>query len=87
MAIKIRGKSGSPKMEKLAAKGSVVGVKKLRKILHIPPETKNSKAKPMVSIRMDAQTLEFFKGSGPGWQTRINDILRNYVQAQMKAVE
>ena len=82
MVIKVRGNTGSPKMEKLAAKGSVVGVKKLRKILGIPPKVKVSKAKPIVSLRIDPEILDYFRGTGPLWQTRMIEVLRNYVEAQ-----
>ncbi len=29
-----------------------------------------------VTLRIDQDVLEFFQGSGPGWQDRINDALR-----------
>lgn len=87
MAIKIRGNPEKPKPKKSPVKRMDLIEKISRQKRVIPKEPKISKAKPMVSIRMDAQTLEFFKGTGPLWQTRINDVLRNYVQAQMKAVE
>jgi len=32
--------------------------------------------KTMVSLRLDADVLEKFKATGPGWQTRINEALR-----------
>jgi uncharacterized protein (DUF4415 family) len=82
MAIKIRGNKGSPKMEKLAAKGTVVGEKNARKILGIPPKAKVTHAKPIITIRIDPEVLEFFKEGGAFWQTRINEALRSYVQAQ-----
>lgn len=31
--------------------------------------------KPVVSLRMDQDVLDYFKSTGPGWQSRINDIL------------
>jgi uncharacterized protein (DUF4415 family) len=33
--------------------------------------------KKLVSLRLDQDVLERAKADGPGWQTRINDILRN----------
>jgi uncharacterized protein (DUF4415 family) len=33
--------------------------------------------KKLVSIRLDQDVLERAKADGPGWQTRINDILRD----------
>jgi uncharacterized protein (DUF4415 family) len=32
--------------------------------------------KEMVTLRLDPEILEAFKKQGPGWQTRINDTLR-----------
>jgi len=36
----------------------------------------NPARKVSVSLRLDPDVLEKFKGAGPGWQTRINDALR-----------
>jgi uncharacterized protein (DUF4415 family) len=33
-------------------------------------------AKEMVSLRVDRDVLDFFQGDGPGWQERINAVLR-----------
>ena len=38
--------------------------------------------KQAVTIRLDADVLEWFKGQGTGYQTRINQLLRQYMQAQ-----
>lgn len=38
--------------------------------------------KQAVTIRLDADVLEWFKGQGAGYQTRINQLLRHYMQAQ-----
>ncbi|MBQ7643596.1 MAG: BrnA antitoxin family protein [Spirochaetales bacterium] len=35
--------------------------------------------KVQISLRIDADVLEAFKSQGEGYQTRINDALRNYV--------
>ncbi len=35
--------------------------------------------KEPISIRIDAEVLERFRASGPGWQGRINAILRKAV--------
>ena len=39
------------------------------------------KAKPRISIRLDADILEWFKSHGNGYQTRINAVLRMYMEA------
>ena len=33
-------------------------------------------------MRLDADVIEWFKAQGPGWQTRMNAVLRSYVEAQ-----
>ncbi|NGZ11615.1 MAG: hypothetical protein CV088_19960 [Nitrospira sp. LK70] len=34
-----------------------------------------------VTIRLDRQVLNWFKAKGPGYQTRINALLRAYMEA------
>ena len=38
--------------------------------------------KTPVSIRLDTEVLEWFKGQGRGYQTKINAILKAYMKAQ-----
>jgi uncharacterized protein (DUF4415 family) len=38
-------------------------------------------AKRQVTLRLDPDLLDWFKGQGRGWQTRINAALRAYMQA------
>ena len=38
-------------------------------------------AKASISLRLDADVLEWLKSQGPGYQTRINAILRAYKEA------
>ena len=35
--------------------------------------------KQLVSVRFSPEVLEYFKGTGAGWQTRMNDVLREWV--------
>ena len=42
-------------------------------------------AKQIVTIRLDVDMLAWFKGAGPGYQTRINQVLREYMDAQRAA--
>lgn len=37
---------------------------------------KAATTKISTTIRLDPDVLEWFKASGPGWQSRINDALR-----------
>lgn len=41
-------------------------------------------AKQTVTIRLDADVLAWFKEQGAGYQTRINQLLRQYMQAQQR---
>jgi len=42
--------------------------------------------KKAVSLRIDPDVLEWYKTNGPGYQTRINAILRMYMQAKSGTV-
>jgi uncharacterized protein (DUF4415 family) len=64
----------------------------------LPPEViaqfKNKGGRPRienpkeaVKLRIDADVLAKFRESGPGWQTRINGILRAAVSAHASRVE
>ena len=44
----------------------------------IPP------AKAAISLRLDTDVLAFFKAQGRGYQTRINAVLRRYMEAQQR---
>lgn len=44
-------------------------------------------AKEAVSIRLSPAVLAHFRAGGPGWQTRINDILLRVAQEEGAAVE
>jgi uncharacterized protein (DUF4415 family) len=47
-------------------------------ILVVPPK------KRPISIRIDGDVLDFFKGQGAGYQKRINAVLRSYMNASRK---
>ncbi len=36
--------------------------------------------KEQVTLRLDTDILEQFKATGNGWQTRINDVLRDWIK-------
>lgn len=40
------------------------------------------KAKKAISLRVDADVLDYFKSQGKGHLTRMNAVLRSYVEAQ-----
>ncbi len=45
-------------------------------VLIRPGRPKSDAPKQLVSIRLDPDVLAKLRESGPGWQTRLNDILR-----------
>lgn len=42
-------------------------------------------AKAHLSLRLDEDVVNWFKRQGPGYQTRINAVLRSYVRVQSGA--
>ena len=50
-------------------------------------ELRMPKTKPLISIRLDSDVLEWFKSQGAGYQTRINAVLRMYMEAHNKSVK
>ena len=46
--------------------------------LRMPPKKKS------VTVRLDADVLEWFRKQGKGYQTRINAVLRTYMEAHRK---
>lgn len=41
--------------------------------------------KRQITLRIDADVLDFFQSTGKRYQTRINAVLRSYVEAQKRA--
>lgn len=41
---------------------------------------KADQVKLRVTIRLDSEVVETFKAEGPGWQTRINQALKEYIK-------
>lgn len=40
--------------------------------------------KEQVAIRLDRDVLDAFRAGGPGWQTRMNEALREWLQGHPK---
>ena len=38
--------------------------------------------KMSITIRLDADLVSAFRAGGPGWQTRINDVLRRHLEQE-----
>jgi uncharacterized protein (DUF4415 family) len=45
---------------------------------------KKTDAKVHTHIRLSPQVLGHFRATGPGWQTRIDEVLRNWVEKHRK---
>jgi len=43
------------------------------------------KKKKTLTIRIDPEVLAWFQGQGKGYQTKINSILKTYMEAQREA--
>jgi len=43
-----------------------------------------SKGKKAISIRLDSDIIDFFKEEGKGYQSKINNVLRSYIEAHHK---
>ncbi|MEZ4616409.1 MAG: BrnA antitoxin family protein [Caldilineaceae bacterium] len=48
-------------------------------------ELRLPKQKPLISTRVDADVLEWFKAQGPGYQTSMNAVLRLDMDAQTRS--
>jgi uncharacterized protein (DUF4415 family) len=45
----------------------------------------NPLRKKLISVRLDADVIEWFKSGGPNYQTRMNQVLRVYMEHCQKA--
>lgn len=53
----------------------------LRKKLASPTRgPQKAPTKTQVSVRLSNEVLDYFKANGSGWQTRIDDALKEYVR-------
>lgn len=51
---------------------------------HLKAEAVMPVGKKLVSVRFDTDVLEWFKNQGAGYQTRMNAVLRAFVEEQKK---
>ncbi|MEM1236514.1 MAG: BrnA antitoxin family protein [Pseudomonadota bacterium] len=87
--------------ERIAALNSVEGLRELEYDLrdalnrrgtfpgdwnHIAEGLDRDAARVKVTIRLDADVVKFFRLMGPGYQTRINRVLRSYMQARVAGI-
>ena len=66
--------------EQLASMKPMASFRKLQNLAKRgrPPKINPKKS---TTIRLDSEVLDFFKSQGKGWQTKINDVLHNYVDS------
>jgi uncharacterized protein (DUF4415 family) len=38
-----------------------------------------------VTLRIDPETVDYFKAGGPGWQTRMNEVLAREARKKKRA--
>lgn len=57
----------------------------LRPLARLPGRPKAEATKQPVSIRLSPEVVAYFKAGGPGWQTRIDAALREYVAERQSA--
>lgn len=45
---------------------------------------KSATTKLLVSVRYSPEVVEYFKSTGEGWQSRMDDVLKRYVARQSR---
>ena len=45
----------------------------------------SGEAKQQITLRLPRDVLGFFKAGGPGWQTRISDVLQRHAKDRKRA--
>jgi uncharacterized protein (DUF4415 family) len=76
-----RGRS-SPKPIKATAEHPELDPKHVVRVI-VRNGLKPVPPKATISLRVDADVLEWFKAGGPGYQTRMNAVLRAYKEASV----
>jgi uncharacterized protein (DUF4415 family) len=71
---------GESRTRKDAPEAESLGEEFWSKAKLVMPRTKEA-----VSLRVDADVLEWFKSQGPGYLTRMNAVLRSFVEATNKS--
>lgn len=71
---------GESRTRKDAPEAESLGKEFWSKAKLVMPRTKQA-----VSLRLDADVVEWFKAQGPGYLTRMNAVLRSFVEATSKS--
>jgi uncharacterized protein (DUF4415 family) len=50
---------------------------------YMPGPLRSLENKQQVTLRIDKDVLDFFRGTGKRYQTRINEVLRDYMKAHL----
>ena len=79
----IRKMKGRTDWDKLRAQGDYEGPQEFD-VDWARAELVTPEAKKMISLRVDPDVLAFFKSQGAGYQTRMNAVLRAWMEAQIK---
>lgn len=52
---------------------------KLYKAMSKRGRPRKDQPKVSTTVRLDSEVLDYFRATGKGWQTRLNEVLREYV--------
>jgi uncharacterized protein (DUF4415 family) len=74
----LRGAKADPDAKPLTS----TQLKRMVPIGAILGRPRSESPKQLVSIRYSQEVLEYFRSSGAGWQSRIDGVLKNYVEKQ-----
>ena len=54
--------------------------KQLKAMVPLRGRPKSASTKQLVSVRYSPEVIDWFKATGEGWQSRMDRVLRDYVQ-------
>lgn len=60
-------------------------LKSMRPIQAVRGRPKSERKKLLVSVRYSQEVVEFFKSTGDGWQSRMDGVLRQYVEQHTRS--
>jgi len=80
----IRGMKSQTDWDRLRKSGDHVGEPEFE-VDWASAELVEPEPKKLISLRLDPDIIEFFRSQGKGYQTRMNAVLRSYMEAQRKS--